>query len=110
LGFIWLRKQSLLRWSLLPKSRRRIGNTIEVALILAVTFVANRHKPDEFANDALMYFAVLVTLLFWGLYRIKSRFLDALHARLSKRRVPALQLDNCCKQAWVLKKSRQLAG
>jgi hypothetical protein len=85
LGFIWLRKQSLLRWSQLPKSRRRIAIAIGVALILVLTLVANRHKPDELVNDSLICFAVLVALLFWGLYRITSGFLDRLHARLSKR-------------------------
>jgi hypothetical protein len=84
LGVMWVRDRALLNWSRLPKSRKRIAITTGVPLILVGTFVANRHKPDELANDVLMCFAVLVALLFWGLYRIMSRFLDALHERLSR--------------------------
>ena len=81
LGFIWLREQSLLRWSQFPRSKRRIAIAVVIPLILVVTFVANRHKPDEFANDAFACFAVLVVLLFLGFCRL----VDALRTRFSRR-------------------------
>jgi hypothetical protein len=84
-GAIWVRDRSALNWNRLPRSRKRIAIAIGIPLVLVATFVANRHKPDELANDVLTCFAVFVVLLFWGLYRVISRFLDALHARLSKR-------------------------
>jgi len=81
LGFIWLRERSLLRWSQLPKSTRRIAIAVGVPLILIGTFVANRHKPEEFANDALTCFAVFIAFLYWAF----SRLVDALRTRFSRR-------------------------
>lgn len=80
-GFIWLREQSVLRWSRLPKSTRRIVIAVGVPLILIGTFLANRHKPDEFANDAFACFAVFVVLLFWAFCRL----VDSLRTRFSGR-------------------------
>jgi hypothetical protein len=81
LGVILARNKTLSYWSQLPKSRRRIVIATAISLVLIGTFVANRHKPDEFANDALTCFA----LLFLGLYRLFSSFLDALYTRFSRR-------------------------
>jgi hypothetical protein len=66
LAVIFTRNKTLSYWSQLPKSRRRIVIATAIPLVLVVTFVANRHKPDEFANDALTCFTVLLVLLFWG--------------------------------------------
>jgi hypothetical protein len=85
LALIFVQEQTVSFWSQLPQSRRRLAIATTVPLVLVVTFVANRHKPDEFANDAAMCFALVVALLLWGLARLMSRLLDALHARFSKR-------------------------
>ena len=85
LAFIWAKDQVLVYWNSLSKTRKRIAIAIALTLVLAVTFFANRHKPDEFVNDALTCLTVLFALLLWGMYRVMSRFLDALHARFSKR-------------------------
>lgn len=81
LGFIWLRNQFPLRWGRFPSPKRRIAIVVVIALALVVAFVANRHKPDEFANDALACFAVLFIVLFIGF----SRLLDAVRTRFSRR-------------------------
>jgi hypothetical protein len=81
LGFSWVREHAHRHWNRLSKSRKRIAVACGVAIILIATFAVNRHRPNELANE----FAVVVGLLLWGLYHIMSRFLDALHARLSKR-------------------------
>jgi Ca2+/Na+ antiporter len=81
LAFIWFQEQSHLRWSRLPRSTRRIAIAVGLPLILIVTFVANRHKPDEFANDAFACFAVFIVLLFWGFCRL----VDSLRTRFSRR-------------------------
>jgi hypothetical protein len=85
LGLIWIRNQAAQRWSALSKLQKRIGIATGVVLVVVVTFASNRHKPDEFANDAAMCFALVVALLLWGLARLMSRLVDALHARFSKR-------------------------
>ena len=85
LVLIWIRSQVATRWSELSKLQKRIGIATGVVLVLVVTFAANRHKPDEFANDAAMCFALIVALSLWGLARLMSRLVDAVHARLSKR-------------------------
>ena len=85
LALVFARNKTLSYWSQLPKSRKRIVFAAAIPLILVVTFVANRHKPDEFANDALTCFTVLLVLVFWGLYRFFSSFLDVLHVRFSRR-------------------------
>ena len=84
LGLIWIRNQAALRWSELSKLRRRLGIITGVVLLLVVTFASNRHKPDEFANDAAVCFGLIVGFLLWGLARVTKRLVDALHARLSK--------------------------
>jgi len=85
LAFSFVRHKALSYWNQLPKSRRRIAIATAIPLILVGTFVANRHKPDEFTDDALTVFSMFLVLLFWGLYRLFSGFLDALHARFSRR-------------------------
>jgi hypothetical protein len=80
-----VRDRAVSNWKQLPTTKKRIAVTTGITLVLGATFIANRHKPDELANDALTCFAVVVVLVFFGLYRIMSRFLDALHARFSKR-------------------------
>jgi len=85
LALIFVRDQTVLFWSQLPKSRRRIAIATAVPLILVVTFASNRHKPDEFANDAAVCFGLVVASLLWGLASLMSRLVNALHARLSKR-------------------------
>jgi hypothetical protein len=84
LGVVWILEQAVLRWSRLSKPKRRICVATGVFLVLVGTFAANRHKPDEFADDAVMCFALVFALLFWGLYRM-FRFLDVLVARLFRR-------------------------
>lgn len=81
LALIFVRTKALSYWSQFPKSRRRIAIATAIPLILVVTFVANRHKPDEFANDAFVCFAILVVLLFLGFCRL----VDALRTRFSRR-------------------------
>jgi hypothetical protein len=83
--FILGRNTTLSYWSQLPKSRRRIVIAAAIPLVLVATFVADRHKPSEFANDTLTCFTILLILLLWGLYRLFSRFLDALHTRFSRK-------------------------
>ncbi len=85
LGLIWIRNQAALHWSELSKLQKRIGIATGVVLIIAVTFAFNRHKPDEFANDAAMCFALVAAFLLWGLGRLMSRLVDSLHRRFSKR-------------------------
>jgi len=85
LGLIWIRNQSALRWSELSKLQKRIGMATGAVLVIVVTFVSNRHKPDEFANDAAMCFVVVVAFLLWGFARLMSLLVDALHARFPKR-------------------------
>ena len=85
LGLIWIRNQVSLRWGELSKLQKRIGIATGVVLVIVVTFASNHHKPDEFANDAATCFALVVVLLLWGLARLMSRLVDALHARFSKR-------------------------
>jgi hypothetical protein len=85
LALIFVRDQTVSFWSQLPKSRRRIAIATAVPLILVVTFASNRHKPDEFANDAAVCFGLIVASLLWGLAGLVSRLVNALHARLSKR-------------------------
>ena len=58
---------------------------IGIVLVVVVTFASNLHKPDEFANDAAVCFALVGALLFLGLARLMWRLVDALHARFSKR-------------------------
>ena len=82
---IWTRNQAATRWSELSKLQKRIGIAMGVVLVVVVTFAANRHKPDEFANDAAMCFALIVAVSLWGLARLMSRVVDAVHGRLSKR-------------------------
>lgn len=84
LGLIWIRNQAALRWSELSKLQKRLGITTGVVLLLVVTFAANRHKPDEFANDGAVCFGLIVGFLLWGLARLTKSLVDALHARLSK--------------------------
>jgi hypothetical protein len=85
LGLIWIRNQAAPRWSELSKLQKRIGVASGVVLVVVVTFSTNRHKPDEFANDAAMCFALVVALSLLGLARLMSRLVDALHTRFSKR-------------------------
>jgi hypothetical protein len=85
LSLAWSRGLFLLHWNKLPKSRRRIAISAGLSLYIIGNFIANRHKPDEGFHDTMTVLLVLGLLLFWGLYRIMSRFLDALHARFSKR-------------------------
>jgi hypothetical protein len=85
LGLLWIRNQVALRWSELPKVQKRIGIATGVVLVIVVTFASNRHKSDEFANDAAMCLGLVVAALLWGLASLMSRFVNALHARLSKR-------------------------
>jgi hypothetical protein len=85
LGVIWIRNQVTLRWSELSKQQKRIGIAAGVVLLIVVTFASNRHKPDEFANDAAVCFALVVAFSLWGLARLMSRLVDALHRRFSKR-------------------------
>jgi hypothetical protein len=85
LSFTWGRERFLLHWNGLSKSRRRIAIAAGLSLYIIGNFIANRHKPDEAFHDTMTCLLVLGLLLFWGLYRITSHFLDALHARFSKR-------------------------
>jgi hypothetical protein len=85
LGLIFARDQTVLFWSQLPKSRRRIAIATAVPLILVVTFASNHHKPNEFANDAALCFGLIIASLLWGLASLMSRLVNALHTRLSKR-------------------------
>jgi hypothetical protein len=85
LALIFVRDQTVLFWSQLPKSRRRIVIATAVLLILVETFASNRHKPNEFANDAAVCFGLVVASLLWGLASLISRLVNALHARHSKR-------------------------
>jgi multisubunit Na+/H+ antiporter MnhB subunit len=80
-ALVFVRSQTLRFWSQLPKAGRRFAVAVAIPLILIVTFVANRHKPDEFANDAFACFAVLIVLLFLGFCRL----VDALRTRFSRR-------------------------
>ena len=80
-GFTWGRDRLASAWSRLSKPTKRITIVGAVFTVLAVTFAINRHKADEFVND----FVVVFALLLLALYRITSRFLDALHAKLFKR-------------------------
>lgn len=85
LGLMWIRNQAALRWSELSKLQRRIGIATGAVLVIVVTFASNRHKPDEFANDAAVCFGLIVVSFLWGLAILVSRLVNALHARLSKR-------------------------
>lgn len=85
LVLIWIRNQAAARWGELSNLQKRIGISTGVILVLVATFAANRHKPDEFANDAAMCFALVVALSLWGLARLMSRLVDARRARLVKR-------------------------
>ncbi len=85
LAVIWIRNQAALRWNQLSKWQKRIGIATGVVFLLVVTFASNRHKPDEFANDAAMCFGLIVGFLLWGLARLMKGVVDTLHARFSKR-------------------------
>jgi len=85
LGIIWTRNQAGLRWSELSKLQKRIGIATGVVLVVVVTAASNRHKPDEFANDAALIFGLVVASLLWGLATLMSRLANALQSRLSKR-------------------------
>jgi hypothetical protein len=85
LGLIWIRNQAALRWNELSKLQKRIGIATGMVLVISVTFASNRHKPDEFANNAAVCFGLVVGSLLWGLAILMSRLVNALHARLSKR-------------------------
>jgi len=84
LGYMWGREQFLWYWNRLPKSRRRIAIAAGVVLYIIGTFIADHHQPNEGFDDAIACFFVLFALLLWGLYRIMSRFLDAIHERFFK--------------------------
>ncbi|MFZ3265902.1 MAG: hypothetical protein WA172_17990, partial [Terriglobales bacterium] len=81
LGLMWIRNQAALRWSELSKLQRRIGIATGAVLVIVVTFASNRHKPDEFANDAAVCFGLIVVSFLWGLAILVSRLVNALHAR-----------------------------
>lgn len=85
LGVIWARNRFLLRWNPLRKSTKRIVLAAVIGIYLIATFVANHHKPDGDVDDLLACLSIIGILLLWGLYRITSRILDALHARFSRR-------------------------
>jgi hypothetical protein len=85
LSFTWGRERFFSWWNKLPKSRRRIAIAAGLSLYIVGNLIANRHKPDEGFHDTMTCLLVLGLVLFWGLYRVTSRFLDALHARFSKR-------------------------
>ena len=85
LGLIWTRNRAAPRWNELSKLQKRIGVATGMVLIIIGTFASNRHKPDEFANDAAVCFGLVVASLLWGLASLMSRIVNALHARLSKR-------------------------
>jgi hypothetical protein len=85
LSYLWVRSQFLQRWNELAKSRQIILVVLGITLFLLYVFVSNRHKPDEDFHDVMACLGVIGLLMLWGLYRIFSRFVDALCARLSKR-------------------------
>lgn len=85
LALIWVRNEASARWGQLSEWQKRIGIATGLVLVLVVTFAANRHKQDEFANDAAMCFALIVGLLLWGLARLVKGVVDTLYARFSKR-------------------------
>ena len=84
LGLIWVRNQLTPRWRELSRLQKRIAIASGLILIVVYTFVSNRHKPDEFANDAAVCFGVAVGLLLWGSARLMKSVVDTLHARFSK--------------------------
>jgi glycopeptide antibiotics resistance protein len=55
-----------------------------IVLFLLFEFASNRHRPDEDFHDVMACLGVLGLMLLWGLYRIVSRFVDALYVRFSK--------------------------
>jgi hypothetical protein len=77
--------QFLLQWSQLPKARRAILVLSGITLFLLYVFATNRHKPDEGFHDVMACLGVLGLLTLWGLYRLFSRFLDAIYTRLARR-------------------------
>jgi hypothetical protein len=85
LSYVWGRERFALYWNKLPKSKRRIAVATALALYITANLIANHRKPDEGFRDAMTCLLVLGGLSLWGLYRIVSRFLDALHERLSRR-------------------------
>jgi hypothetical protein len=85
MGFLWVKSQFLLRWNELAKSRRIILVVLGITLFLLYAFASNRHKPDEDFHDVMACLGVSGLLTLWGLYRLISRFVDAVYARLSRR-------------------------
>jgi low affinity Fe/Cu permease len=85
LAVISIRNQAAVGWNQLSKWQKRIGMATGIVLVLVVTFASNRHKPDEFANDAATCCALVIGLSLWGLARLMKGVVDRVHARFSKR-------------------------
>ncbi len=82
LAFILFRDRFRFHWNRQTKPRRRAAMAGIVTLYIVATFVANRHKPDAWFYDTI---DVLGGLLLWGMYRVLSRFVDALNHRFFRR-------------------------
>jgi hypothetical protein len=85
LGLIWVRNQLTPRWRVLSKLQKRVAIASALILVVVQTFVSNRHKANEFANDAAVCFGLVVGLSLWGLARLTKSVVDTLRARFSKR-------------------------
>src|SRR5215470_14677568 len=70
LGLIWVRNQFSPRWHELSKLHKRLAIASGLILFVVLTFISNRHKPNEFANDAVVCFGIVFGLLLWGLARL----------------------------------------
>jgi hypothetical protein len=85
LGFLWTKNRFLQKWNQLAKPRRIILVVLGTTLFLLYVFASNRHKPDGEFHDVMACLSVLGLVTLWGLYRLFSRFVDALYAHLSRR-------------------------
>jgi hypothetical protein len=83
--YLGAKRRWLQYWNGLPSIRRAIFVGLGSALVIAAILLSNRHKPDEGSADFIGIFGVLAVLALWGLYRIFSRLLDTIQARISGR-------------------------
>jgi len=84
-GAEWVIGQLRSVWNRLS-NKQHVGVVCDaVAIVLAGSFIVNHGKRDEAFNDFVTCCCVFLALLLWGLYRLFSRVLDTVWARLSKR-------------------------
>jgi len=81
--FAWDRLKAV--WSGFPRKHKVLLVGAGIAVFMAASFVSNYGKSDAAYNNFLSLGSIILALLLWGLYRLFSRFLDAIWARFQNR-------------------------